>query len=134
MWYNVSVIVSDVSSWYTLGYQNYTGWTQYLDWPSLNDRLVGSTGSEAAFQIGAISNEILLSFHATRDLLGEGSFYVELTPLVSNQLDELTIESLGVPPGAIDWVLLGGGIGVVAVVVVGGLLIAKKKGKGPYSP
>ncbi|MHA1484359.1 MAG: hypothetical protein ACTSPR_03455 [Candidatus Thorarchaeota archaeon] len=134
VWYNVSVIVSDVSSWYVLGYQNYTGCTQYLDWPSLNDRLVGSTGSEAAFQVGAISNEILLSFHATRTLAGEGSFYVEITPLVSNQLHELTIESLGVPPGAIDWVLLGGGIGVVAVVVVGGLLIAKKKGKGPYSP
>jgi hypothetical protein len=134
VWYNVSVIVSDVSSWYVLGYQNYTGWTQYLDWPSLNDRLVGSTGSEAAFQIGAISDEILLSFHATRALGGEGSFYVEITPLVSNQLHELSIESLGVPPGAIDWVLLGGGIGVVAVVVVGGLLIAKKKGKGPYSP
>ncbi|MHA1588584.1 MAG: hypothetical protein ACTSV9_07420 [Candidatus Thorarchaeota archaeon] len=134
VWYNVSVIVSDVSSWYVLGYHNYSGWTQRLDWPSLNDRLVGSTGSEAAFQVGAISDEIFLSFHATRDLLGEGSFYVEITPLVSNQLDELTIESLGVPPGAIDWVLLGGGIGVVAVVVVGGLLIAKKKGKGPYSP
>jgi hypothetical protein len=34
----------------------------------------------------------------------------------------------GVPPGTIDWVLVGSGIGVVAVVVVGGLLIAKKRG------
>ena len=84
--------------------------------------------------MGAISNEIFLSFHATRVLAGAGSFYVEITPLVSNQLQELTIESLGIPPGAIDWVLVGGGIGVVAVVVVGALVIAKKKGKGPYSP
>lgn len=134
VWYNVSVIVSDVSSWYALGYQKYEGWTQYLDWPSLNDRLVGSTGSEAAFQVGAISNEILLSFHVTRVLAGEGSFYVEITPLVSNQLEELTLEYQGVPPGTIDWVLVGGGIGVVAVVVVGALVIAKRKGKGPYSP
>ncbi len=134
IWYNVSVIVSEVSSWYALAYQNYEGWTQFLDWPSLNDRLVGSIGSEASIQIGAFSNEILLTFHATRILPSEGSFYVEITPLVSNPLEEFFLEYQGVPPGAIDWVLLGGGIGVVAVVVVGGLLIAKKKGKGPYSP
>ncbi len=134
VWYNVSVIVSDVSSWYALAYQNYEGWTQYLDWPSLSDRLVGSTGSEAAFQMGAISNEIFLSFTATRVLAGEGSFYVEITPLVSNQLEEFILEYQGVPPVTIDWVLLGGGIGVVAVVIVGRLLIAKKKGKSLYSP
>jgi hypothetical protein len=134
VWYNVSVKVSDVSSWYVLAYQNNEGMTQFLDWPSLNDRFVGSTSSEAAFQLGAISNGIFLSFHATRTLAGEGSFYVEITPLVSNQLEEFTLEYQGVPPGTIDWVLVGGGIGVVAVVVVGGLLIAKRKGKGPYSP
>jgi len=134
VWYNVSVIVSDVNSWYALGYQNYEGWTQYLDWPSLDDRFVGSTKSEAAFQVGAISNEILLSFHATRLLAGEGSFYVEITPLVSNQLEEFTLEYQGPPPSAIDMNLLLGGVGLVAVVVVVAIVVAKKKGKGPYSP
>jgi hypothetical protein len=134
VWYNVSVIVSDVSSWYVLAYQNYEGTTQFLDWPSLIDRFVGSTSSEAAFQLGAITNGIFLSFHATRTLAGEGSFYVEITPLVSNQLEELTLEYQGPPPSAIDMNLLLGGVGLVAVVVVVAIVVAKKKSKGPYSP
>ena len=134
VWYNVSVIVSDVSSWYAHAYQNHKGSTQFLDWSSLLDRFVGSTGSEAAFQLGAITNGIFLSFHATRTLAGEGSFYVEITPLVSNQLEEFTLEYQGPPPSAIDMNLILGGVGLVAVVVVVAIVVAKKKGKGPYSP
>ncbi|MDF1540821.1 MAG: hypothetical protein P1Q69_18130 [Candidatus Thorarchaeota archaeon] len=126
-WFNFSVYVEDVDSFTAYAYQDVEGLSQRLTWDSLNDLLTGSTGSEASFQFGSISPNMLLVFEIDRTQVEEGRLDVLITPFVTNDyVYAPQVEYFGGETGAgststplvIDPLLVVGGIAIVAVVVV----------------
>ncbi len=137
-WFNFSIYVEDVDSFTAYVYQDVAGLPQRLSWLDLGSTFAGSTDSEASFQFGSISSNMLLVFEVDRTLADEGSLDVLITPFVTN--DYVYAPSVeyygegGVPVPAGTPLDMGGlaivGVGLVAVVVVVVVVVyARKTGR-----
>ncbi len=133
-WMNLSVYADDVSSWTAYAYQNVSGHPQRLQWSALDDTLTGSTSSWASFQIGSISEQMLILFKVSRSSAGEGQLNIEITPFLTNQIEYPAAPTYsGYSGGTGDWLAANGlvvaGVAVVAVVaVVIVVLVLKRRG------
>jgi hypothetical protein len=122
VWYNVTVVVSDVTAWDAFIRQDAPSCTQTLTWDDLDWNLVGSTVDKAAFQFGTLGEDLNIVFYVERDLAGEGSLDVIIEPLTTNVLGSPPpIKYLGAAAaGGVDLgptLLLVGGVGAVVAIV-----------------
>jgi hypothetical protein len=136
-WYNFSIYTHDVDSWEAYLYQNVDDCSHYIDWTNdLEDVFTGSLSGDGYLELGSISNELLFVFEIDRSQVEEGFFNILVTPHTTNTLETLPPleyqgEDGGAPPGD-DWLaqnglLLAGGIGAAAVVVVVGVYFWRKR-------
>lgn len=136
-WYNFSIYTHDVDSWEAYLYQNVDDCSHYVDWTNdLEDVFTGSLSGDGYLELGSISNEMLFVFEIDRSEVEEGFFNILVTPHTTNTLETLPPleyqgEDGGAPPGD-DWLsqnglLLAGGIGAAAVVVVVGVYFWRKR-------
>jgi hypothetical protein len=132
VWMNFSVYAEDVTSWSAYAYQDMNGCPQRLSWNDLDDLFVGSTASEASFQMGSISEDILIAFKVERDLADEGSLDIQISPFETTAFENpppvkyYSGAGAAVPIGG-DWLLIGAGVAVVAVVVVVAVYYFRKR-------
>ncbi len=135
-WYNVTYITEDVSSIDDISaYQVYRGFTQILQYFSLDDALVGDA-SKGQFQFGAVSNKVYLMITLTRTAGTEGSFDILISPFTTNKYEHppaphyFPSSGGGSAAAGFDPLVIGGAIGVVAVVVVVVVLVKRRRGAG----
>ncbi|MFO7836644.1 MAG: hypothetical protein R6V83_08315 [Candidatus Thorarchaeota archaeon] len=136
-WMNFSIYTEDVDSWEAYLYQNVDGCSHYIDWTNdLEDVFTGSLSGDGYLELGSISDEMMFVFKIDRSEVEEGSFNILVTPHTTNTLETLPpLEyeggDAGAPEGG-DWLaqnalLLAGGVGVAAVVIVGGVYFWRKR-------
>ena len=133
-WMNLSVYLKDASSWTAYAYQNVSGHPQTLKWNALDDTLTGSTGSWASFQIGSVSDQMLIVFKVSGMTTDEGELNIQITPFFTNQLDYPAVPTYsGYSGGGGNWLAANGlvvagvaAVAVVALVIV--VLVLKKRG------
>jgi hypothetical protein len=118
IWYNVSVMTADVSDVNAGLFSAFDGRVHYIPWSDLNDEYVG-TLADFSIQFGAISDQSLLELDVVRDLSIDGFLWIQITPMVTHQLDVKAVT----PPAPNILGLLGGvaiplvvGAGVIVVV------------------
>ncbi len=135
-WLNISTYAEDVNSGSVYAYQDVMGCPTRLTYNDLQDTMTGSISSEASFQFGSISNDILLVFSVSRQLAGEGYLNIGIQPLKTNTFQYQPLPNYyhygaipGPAPAPLDPALLIGGVAVVAVVVVVVVFVLKKRGK-----
>jgi hypothetical protein len=116
-WYNVSVMSGDASSLTAMLFSNYDGRTHRVSWGDLNDEYIGSV-ADFSFQFGAISNESAMQLIMSRNLAVDGFVWIEITPMVTHQLDVQQITPLGP-----DIFAVLGGIAFPAVIGVGVIIV-----------
>ena len=80
VWFNVTIIAEDVSTFTAILLQNWQSRTHRTPWNDLNDELVGSIGTELSFQFGSISDSMTLILNIGRGLAVNGSLYVKIEP------------------------------------------------------
>ena len=131
---NISFLVEDIDDMFAYAYQDFNGRPQRLTWTQLDDSFVG-TINDGAFEMGGISNDILLIFSLDRYLAINTTLAIGITPYDANGLTFLPIPSYysyGIIPGpapvVIDPALAIAGIGIIAVVVVVVVVVLKKRG------
>ncbi|MGY5865439.1 MAG: hypothetical protein RTV41_12610, partial [Candidatus Thorarchaeota archaeon] len=116
-WYNVSVKNADVSARSAVLYSAYDGRTHATPWSDLNDEYIGVV-SDFSFQFGAISDILLLELEIDRDQSIDGFLWVEITPMVTHQLDIEPITPLGP-----DLLAVLGGVAIPAIIGVGVIIV-----------
>ncbi len=122
VWHNVTVVVSDVTSWTASVRQEAPFGAQVLRWLDLDDTLVGSTSDEAAFQFGTLEGQFNLIFYVERVLAGEGSLDVIIEPFTTNVLGSPPpIKYLGLSAESVDdlgpALIVVGGVGAAVAIV-----------------
>ncbi|MCK5237957.1 MAG: hypothetical protein KAR33_00325 [Candidatus Thorarchaeota archaeon] len=134
VWMNISFLVEDIDDMWAYAYQDIDGRPQRLTWNYLDDSFMG-TINDGAFEMGGISNDILLIFGLDRYLAINTTLAIGITPYDANDLTYLPIPSYyayGSIPGpvaaGIDPALAIAGVGIVAVVVVVVVVVLKKRG------
>ena len=116
VWYNVSVMTADVTDVNAGLFSAFDGRVHYTPWGDLNDEYIG-TLADFSIQFGAISDQSLLEMGVVRAQSTDGFVWVQITPMVTHQLE---VESI-TPPAPNLLAILGGvavPIVVVAAVVV----------------
>jgi hypothetical protein len=133
-WMNISLLIDDFSDGWVYAYQDIRGCPQYVNWDYLDDNLVG-TLDDGAFELGGISDDILLVFNLVRASVVNGTLDVGITPYTTNNLVYLPTPdyyNYGDAPGpvalGVDPALAVAGVGIIAVVVVVVVVVLKKKG------
>ncbi|MCK5606021.1 hypothetical protein KAR91_29250, partial [Candidatus Pacearchaeota archaeon] len=132
-WINVSYYTTDVNSFNEVYiFMEDEGCTTKLDLSDLGATMSGTVVA-ATFQVGTISEEITIIFHLERDQVAEGSLDVFVEQLTTNTY-QYPPEIMYVGPGAgavagdYSALVLVGGVGGLAVVVVVVLFVARKRG------
>ena len=118
VWYNVSVKTADVTGFSATLFSAYEGRVHTTQWNDLDDEVTG-TLADLSFQFGAISDYLLLEIDIARDQSIDGFMWIQITPMVTHQLDV----KAATPPGPNILGLLGSigiplavGAGVIVVV------------------
>lgn len=134
-WYNVTMLKKDIISVQDVSaYQIYHGYTQILDQDSLKQWFT-SHSTYNTYQVGLVSDKLLLLFKVQRDPNVAGSIDFLVEPYTTNRYQYPPMPhyypssaAAGGPVLGVDPIVIAGGIGVVAVVVVAIYVIKVKRG------
>jgi hypothetical protein len=115
-WYNVSILSADISNFQATLFSEVDGRTHDVAWGDLNDALTGSLPN-ISIQFGAISQNTTLQIYAERGA-SDGFLWIQITPMVTHQLEFLQIAPVGP-----DLLAILGGVALPAAVGVGIIVV-----------
>ncbi|MFW9849236.1 MAG: hypothetical protein ACFFF4_08845 [Candidatus Thorarchaeota archaeon] len=135
VWMNISLLMdqTELNDMWIYAYQDIDGCPQRLNWDYLDDNFLGDLYN-GSFELGGISNDILLVFNVMRYLNVNTTLSIGIDPLTVNELVYLPVPTYygyGSVPGqvvGIDPALAIVGVGIIAVVVVVVVVVLKKRG------
>ncbi|TXT55309.1 MAG: exported protein of unknown function [Candidatus Thorarchaeota archaeon] len=137
VWMNFTVYTDDVTDYRFAALQeSKRGCPQILEWDDISGGSAWSSATEAWYEFGSMSDQIILYIEIDRDLLDEGSFDILIQPYTTNHRESPVLQYAGYVPGTGGFDILGqnmpliiGGVAVAAIVIV--VLVAWKKGMLP---